>query len=143
MILLDANLLVYAYAPGSPHHRPARKWLESVLTAPPKVGLAWPTLLAFVRLIGNPRVVQNPVPLSRSWSCVRQWLALPQVWTPLATSRHEQVITELLAGESRVDLASDAHLAALAIEHGLTLCSADRDFARFPGLRWEDPLPGE
>lgn len=143
MILLDANLLVYAYAPGSPRHRPAREWLESVLTASPKVGLPWPSLLAFVRLIGNPRVVQNPAPLSRSWSRVQQWLALPHVWIPLPTDRHEQVITGLLAGESRVDLANDAHLAALAIEHGLTLCSADRDFARFPGLRWENPLEGE
>jgi toxin-antitoxin system PIN domain toxin len=142
VILLDANLLVYAYAPGSPHHHPALKWLEDVLSGPSKVGLPWPTLLAFVRLIGNPRVVQNPVPLSRSWACVRQWLALPQVWTPLPTDRHEQVISDLLVGESRVDLANDAHLAALAIEHGLTLCSADRDFARFAGLRWQNPLEG-
>jgi uncharacterized protein len=142
VILLDANLLVYAYAPGSPRHHPALNWLEDVLSGPSKVGLPWPTLLAFVRLIGNPRVVQNPVPLSRSWARVRQWLALPQVWTPLPTDRHEQVISDLLVGESRVDLANDAHLAALAIEHGLTLCSADRDFARFAGLRWQNPLEG-
>lgn len=90
--------------------------------------------------MGNPHIVQRPLPLSRSWSRVREWLALPQVWVPLPTDRHEEVISDLLAGESRVDLVNDAHLAALAIEHGLTVCSTDRDFARFPGVRWENPL---
>jgi toxin-antitoxin system PIN domain toxin len=102
--------------------------------------MPWPTLLAFVRLMGNPRVAQKPLPLRTSWSRVQQWLALPQVWIPLPTDRHAEVITTLLDGESRVDLANDAHLAALAIEHGLTVCSTDGDFARFPGVRWENPL---
>jgi toxin-antitoxin system PIN domain toxin len=139
---LDANLLVYAHAPDSPHHEPARVWLEDVLAGAPKVGFPWPTLLAFVRLMGNPRVVLRPAPLSRSWARVQQWMALPQAWIPLPTDRHLEVIDGLLAGESRAGLANDAHLAALAIEHGLVVCSSDRDFARFRGVRWEDPLQG-
>jgi toxin-antitoxin system PIN domain toxin len=115
-------------------------WFEHVLGGAPKVGFPWPTLLAFVRLMGNPRVVRRPAPLSRSWDRVQQWLALPQAWIPLPTDRHLEIIGGLLAGESRAGLANDAHLAALAIEHGLIVCSSDRDFARFRGVRWEDPL---
>ncbi len=140
MILLDANLLVYANDADSPHHLEARRWFEETINAPGRVGLPWPTLLAFVRLLGSPRITRRPVPLERTWARVQQWLSRPNVWIPVPTDRHEELIAGLLAGESRVDLINDAHLAALAIEHGLTVCSADRDFARFPGLRWENPL---
>jgi toxin-antitoxin system PIN domain toxin len=143
VILLDANLLVYAHAPASPEHESARAWLEKVLGGSTKVGFPWPTLLAFVRLLGNPHVVRRPVPLRMSWERVRGWLDLPHAWIPLPSERHAVVLGELLAGESRADLVSDAHLAALAIEHGLTVCSTDGDFARFPGLRWENPLRAE
>lgn len=140
MILLDTNLLIYAHEPRSPHNKVARAWLEGVLRRPAKVGLPWPTLLGFMRLMGNPRVVRRPIPLRRSHARVESWLALPQTWIPLPTERHGEILAALLAEESRPDLLSDAHLAALAIEHGLTLCSADRDFARFRDLRWENPL---
>ena len=140
MILLDANLLVYANDADSPHHSEARSWFEDTINAPARVGLPWPTLLAFVRLLGNPRITRRPIPLEQTWSRVRQWLLRPNVWVPGATDRHESVMSGLLDGESRADLVNDAHLAALAIEHGLTVCSADRDFARFPGVRWENPL---
>lgn len=140
MILLDINLLVYAYAPRSPHHKTARVWLEGVLRRPARVGLPWPSLLGFVRLMGNPHIVQQPAPPQRSWTRVQRWLALPHTWIPLPTDRHQEILAGLLEGESRPDLINDAHLAALAIEHGLTLCTADKDFARFEGVRWENPL---
>ncbi len=140
IILLDTNILIYAHAPESPHHEGARKWLEDILNGPAKAGLPWPSLLGFMRLMGNSHVVQNPIPLHRTWALVASWLALPQVWIPLPTDRHREILSRLLEGESRPDLASDAHLAALAIEHGLTVCSTDGDFARFRGVRWENPL---
>jgi toxin-antitoxin system PIN domain toxin len=133
---------VYAHAPESPHHEPARHWFESVLSGPARVGFPWPTLLAFVRLLGNPRVVRRPVPMGDAWSRVEHWLELPQAWIPLPSERHLEIFTRLISVESRTSLANDAHLAALAIEHGLTVCSADGDFARFPGVRWENPLLG-
>lgn len=140
LILLDANLLVYAYTPESPRHEAAGKWLEEVFNGPAKVGLPWPTLLAFARLMGNPSVVSKPVPLNEAWAQVKQWLKLPQTWIPLPTNRHLPIISGLLDEESKPDLAADAHLAALAIEHGLTVCSTDGDFARFRDVRWENPL---
>jgi uncharacterized protein len=82
----------------------------------------------------------RPVPIAQAWARVEEWLALPQSWIPVPTDRHRQILAELLTGESRAELANDAHLAALAVEHGLTVCSADSDFARFPGVRWENPL---
>jgi toxin-antitoxin system PIN domain toxin len=140
LILLDANLLVYAQTPESPLREEASAWLERMLNGPAKVGLPWPTLLAFVRLMGNPSVVSKPVALNRAWARAKQWLDLPNTWIPLPTDRHALVIGRLIDRESRPDLAADAHLAALAIEHGLTLCSTDGDFARFDGVRWENPL---
>jgi uncharacterized protein len=140
LILLDANLLVYAHAPASPQNKVASEWFEKMLNSPAKVGFPWPTLLAFVRLMGNLHVVRHPVPLRQSWSRVEQWMALPQTWMPLPTERHLELFSKLIEGESRPDLANDAHLAALAIEHGLTVCSTDGDFARFCGVRWENPL---
>lgn len=111
-----------------------------MLAGPARVGFPWPTLLAFARLLGNPQVARRPVPLGVAWTRVQQWLALPHAWIPLPTERHMEILTGLLIGESRANLANDAHLAALAIEHGLTVCSTDGDFARFPGVRWENPL---
>jgi toxin-antitoxin system PIN domain toxin len=140
LILLDANILIYANESRSPHHEAARAWFETTLNGTAKVGFPWPTLLGFARLMGNSHVVQKPVPLHRSWRQVRTWLARPQAWIPVPTDRHQQILTDLLAVESRPDLASDAHLAALAIEHGLTVCSTDGDFARFRDVRWENPL---
>lgn len=140
LILLDSNLLIYAHVPESPHHGAARIWLGKVLNGPAKVGLPWPTLLGFMRLVGNSHVVQHPLPLHRAWTQVESWLALPQTWIPTPTDRHREILAGLLAEESRPDLAADAHLATLAIEHGLTVCSSDGDFARFRGVRWENPL---
>jgi predicted nucleic acid-binding protein len=90
----------------------------------------------------NPRILDHPRSPSEAWDQVEAWLDCSPVWIPLPTERHRETLGELLrdSAVSRGNLVPDAHLAALAVEHGLTLCSTDGDFARFPGLRWENPL---
>ncbi len=141
MILVDANLLVYGFARDLPQHEAARGWLEGRLNGTARVGLPWPSLLAFVRLVSNPRIFTKPVPVSRAWRQVSEWLDLETVWIPGPGRRHREVLADLLTRiEEKPQLVPDAHLAALAIEHGLTLCSTDGDFGRFPTLRWLNPL---
>jgi toxin-antitoxin system PIN domain toxin len=143
MILVDANLLVYAKVLGFPQHEPARRWLDDRLNGVERVGLPWPSLLAFLRLVTNPRVFERPLAPREAWSQVVEWLAQPTVWVPQPTERHHLVLGDLLSTTNvTANLVPDAHLAALAIEHGLVLCSSDGDFARFHGLRWENPLLG-
>ena len=141
MILVDANLLIYAHHPGFGTHQRALRWLDGCLNGTARVGLPWPSLLAFLRISVNPRVLERPEPMASAWLQVQAWLSCDRVWVPTPTERHRFILGELLhlAG-STPGLVADAHLAALAIEHGLTLCSTDGDFARFPGLRWRDPL---
>jgi toxin-antitoxin system PIN domain toxin len=141
VILVDANLLVYARMQGSPQHEVAHAWLDERLAGPPRVGLPWPSLLAFVRLTTNHRIFERPLPLADAWAQVEAWLDLPSVWIPAPTDSHREVLGGLLPeATGRAALVPDAHLAALAVEHGLTLCSSDGDFARFRRLRWENPL---
>lgn len=141
MILIDANILVYAHVASFHQHEPARAWLDARLGGPTAVGLPWESLLAFVRLVSNPRIFERPETVASAWGQAREWLAAPVAWTPLATERHAVLLDGFLgSGVSRANHVPDAHLAALAIEHGLTLCSTDGDFARFSGLRWENPL---
>ena len=141
MILVDANLLVYARVASMPQHAKAKEWLDGRLNATVSVGLPWPSLLSFVRLVSNPRIFAKPERITTAWEQVQIWLDCPSVWVPAPTERHREVIGPLLVrAVSRANLIPDAHLAALAIEHGLTLCSSDGDFARFEGLRWENPL---
>lgn len=141
MILVDANLLIYSHVADFPQHRAAREWLEGSLHGLPRVALPWPSLLGFVRITTNPRVFERPEPVEAAWAQVEAWLAAPCVWIPAPTERHAGVLGDLLrGGRVTANLVPDAHLAALAIEHGLTLCSTDGDFARFAGLRWVNPL---
>lgn len=143
MILVDANLLVYAHVSSATAHAKARAWLDASLNGAAQVALPWPSLLAFVRLVSNPRVFSRPLTVAQAWAQVENWLSVPVVWIPHATERHKDVLARLLAREAfRANLVPDAHLAALAIEHGLILCSADGDFARFAGLSWRNPLAG-
>lgn len=121
-------------------HSDAKTWLDDRLNGTDNVGLPWGALLAFVRLSASARVLSRPIALRDAAAVVGAWLELPVTWTPQPTDQHSQTLGALLAGESKADLVPDAHLAAIAIEHGLTLCSTDRDFARFDGLRWIDPL---
>jgi toxin-antitoxin system PIN domain toxin len=141
MILLDANLLIYAHVESFPQHALAKSWLDVRLSSGDAVGLPWASLLAFVRIVTNPRVFERPEPIFDAWRQVEAWLDVEAVWTPSPGGRHRAVLTALLArGGLAANLVPDAHLAALAIEHGLLLCSTDGDFARFPGLRWQNPL---
>jgi len=141
VILVDANLLLYAKLSSFPEHGVAQGWLDERLSGTARVGLPWLALLAFLRLATSSHLFPRPLPMAEAWAQVRAWLAAPCAWTPGPTDRHEQVLDELF-GEHALTarLVNDAHLAALAIEHGLMLCSADQDFARFSGLRWDNPL---
>lgn len=141
MILIDANLLVYTYVATFPQHAGARTWMDSRLNGTAPVGMPWPSILTFMRLVTNARIFERPATVEKAWSQVEEWLDCPPVWIPQPTERHREVLRTLLADQSlRANLIPDTHLAALAIEHGLTLCSTDGDFGRFPGLRWENPL---
>lgn len=141
MILVDANLLVYARVVSLPQHPRAKQWLDERLNGTAAVGLPWPSLLGFVRLVSNPRIFSKAESIASAWQQVEAWLDCPCVWVPAPTERHREVLGPLLiAAATRANLIPDAHLAALAIEHGLTLCSTDGDFARFPGLKWDNPL---
>jgi toxin-antitoxin system PIN domain toxin len=141
VILVDTNLLVYASISSVPQHASARAWLAERLNGTAPVGLPWASLLGFLRIVSNPRIFAQPVPLADAWQEIERWLDCPSVWSPMPTERHRELLGPLLATiGGRANLVPDAHLAALAMEHGLILCSADSDFARFPGLRWENPL---
>lgn len=141
MILVDANLLLYAGFPDFPQHTAARRWLEDQLSGSVRVGLPWSSIVAFLRVATNARVFRRPVSLREGWRRVEGWLDCDVVWAPPPTERHRHVLGSLLSAPGvEGNLVHDADLAALAIEHGLELCSADGDFARFPGLRWSNPL---
>jgi hypothetical protein len=123
------------------HHASAREWLANELSTNPMVGIAWPTALAFLRISTHPRALHRPLTLESAWAVVGGWLDRPNVMVPLPTERHREVLGRLLlTGRATGDHTTDAHLAALAIEWSLELLSADRDFARYEGLRWRDPL---
>jgi toxin-antitoxin system PIN domain toxin len=140
VILVDANILLYAHVEDFPQHEGARGWLDAQLSGGTKVGLPWESLLAFVRLATNPRVFDRPEPVADAWAQVEDWLESGPAWIPTPTDRHREVLAGLIPAVTRAHLVPDAHLAALAIEHGLVLVSSDGDFARFPGLRWRNPL---
>ncbi len=141
MILVDANILIYAFDSDSPQHDAAVEWLDGRLNGTARVALPWTSLLAFLRIVTNPRVMQRPANMSAARTQLRLWLDCPVVWTPSAGERHAEILDALLAGPGiHGNLVMDAHLAALAIEHGLQMCSTDSDFARFKELRWINPL---
>lgn len=143
MKLPDVNLFLYAYDSHSPRQAAARKWVEETLTGTETVALAWMMLVGFIRLSTKPAVFARPLQVDTAIGFVEQWLAQPAVTIVHPTDRHPAVLRDLLAPLGAAgNLTSDAHLAALAIEHGATLCSCDNDFSRFAGLRWVDPLRG-
>lgn len=140
-ILVDANLVLWAHHRAFAEHEHARTWWADTLSQTPLVGIPWPTTLAFMRISTHPRALERPLEIGRAWEVVQEWLSRPNVRVPVPTDRHQELLGELLRrARASGNHTSDAHLAALAIEWGLELCSADRDFARYPGLRWRDPL---
>lgn len=141
MKLPDANLLLYAIDERSPRHEPARDWLQRTLSGTETVGLAWLVLLAFTRIATRPTIFEHPLSADEALDLVDGWLDQPCTVVVHPTDRHSAVVRELLAPlGSAGNLVNDAHLAALAIEHGAQMCSCDADFSRFAGLRWTDPL---
>ncbi len=141
MRLLDANILMYASFDVYPQHRATRLWLDARLNdAETPLGIPWETLLAFVRLSSNPRIRTPALRVTEAWAQVDFWLSAPCVWIPQPTQNHRRILDSLLRIQDMTSkLVADAHLAALAMEHGLVLVSADTDFKRFPGLRFENP----
>ena len=141
MKLVDANLLLYAVDEASPHHKVAKSWLEHELSGPETFAFAWAVLLAFTRLATNPRVFKEPLTPEEALDLVDSLLAQPNVVVVHPTDRHSPLLRELLGSFGTAgNLVSDAHLAALSLEHGAELCSGDADFARLPRLQWFNPL---
>lgn len=140
-MLVDANILLYAVDRSSGLHKPASAWLTEVLNGRRRVGLPWQSIGAFLRIVTHPRVTTNPLTGGQAWSFVEAWLDADPSWIPPATERTAAVYGELAGAVGMTgNLVPDAMLAALALEHGLTVMSADTDFGRFPGLAWDNPL---
>jgi len=141
VILIDVNLLLYATFEHAVQHRATRGWLVEQLNGSTRVGLPWASLLGFLRIATSSRIVRQPLSMPVAWRQVSDWLACDPAWIPQPTERHAEILSKLLAQPGiHSNLVPDGHLAALAIEHGLTLCSTDGDFGRFRELRWHNPL---
>jgi uncharacterized protein len=141
VILVDANVLLYAEDQQSPHHEMAREWWDAQLSGASPVCLCWTVLGAFIRIGTNPRVFERPLSLDQALSRVQSWLDQPCTRIIHPTERHWIVFQKMLiAGQAIANLVTDAHLAALASEHGCELISTDSDFSRFPGIKWKNPL---
>ena len=140
-MLVDANILLYAVDEASPFHRRARPWLEDALNGSRRVGLPWASLSAFLRIVTNPRVLAEPLAPAEAWALVEAWLDAATVWVPAPGRGHRSILGRLIGDlDLRANLIPDAVLAALCIEHGLAMISADTDFARFTEVDWRNPL---
>ena len=143
MILPDLNLLVHAYNTDSSRHERAKAWWESLMNDVEPVGLAWAVILGFVRIATHRAVLDHPMPVKAACDHVRSWLAQPQVAILHPGDRHAVIVLGLLETVGTAgNLTTDAHLASLAIEYQAELHTSDADFARFPGLRWRNPVAG-
>lgn len=141
MKIVDINLLIYAINKDTPHHPKAKKWLEASLSNDEPFGLAWIVILGFLRIITNGRIMPRPLSSETALEIVDEWIRQPPSRIIVPTERHWSIIKELLMPlGTAANLTSDAHLAALAIEHGARLFSTDNDFSRFPTLRWTNPI---
>ena len=141
MIVPDINLLLHAHDSQSVRHEAAREWWETLMNGTDSVGLPWVAMLGFVRIATNPRILDNPLGVGSACGRVRTWLGRPQTVIVHPGDRHADILFALLeAVGSAGNLTTDAHLAALAMEHQAELHSTDADMARFPGLRWTNPL---
>ena len=137
----DINLLVFAYNGAAPHHDAARAWWEGLMTGRAPVGMPWAVTVGFVRLVTHPAVLEQPLPPNAAIERVRQWFSREHVQSLDPGPRHLVILEDLFESTGvGGSLTTDTHLAALAIEHQCELHSSDADFARFPGLRWHNPL---
>jgi uncharacterized protein len=141
MIVPDINLLVFAHNADAPLHEAARDWWQDLLTSGEPVALPWAVVLGYVRIMTHPAVLERPLRPAEALADVRQWLARPNVELMTPGPRHLELLEHMLGTLGVAgNLTTDAHLAALAVESQAEVHSNDRDFARFPGLRWRDPL---
>ncbi|AFM26676.1 type II toxin-antitoxin system VapC family toxin [Desulfomonile tiedjei] len=141
MILVDANILLYAEDSLHPRHEQARSWWDTQLSGTETVCLCWTVLCAFIRIGTNSRVFETPLSLEQALARVQSWLDQPCTRIIRPTERHWTILQQMLVeGQAVANLVTDAHLAALAIEHGCELASTDSDFARFTKLKWKNPL---
>jgi toxin-antitoxin system PIN domain toxin len=141
LIVLDANLLIYAYDLDSAHHKKSLYWLEELLSGVDAVGLPWQSVSAFLRVITNRRLPGMRVSLEQAVQVVDEWLQQPNVQVLVPADQHWSVLRQMiLEGRASGPLVSDAEIAAITIEQGAVLHTTDRDFARFPGLRWKNPI---
>jgi toxin-antitoxin system PIN domain toxin len=140
-MLVDANLLLYAVHERATQHEAAIAWLGEQLNGSRRVGLPWQSLMAFLRISTHPRAFERPLDPTTAYDRVTEWLAAPAAWVPQPGPGFAVALGDLIRRhEVRGNLVPDAQLAALALEHGLTVCSADTDFARFNEVRWQNPL---
>jgi toxin-antitoxin system PIN domain toxin len=141
MILVDANILLYAENSLAENHEAARNWWNAQLSGAEPVGLCWSVLVAFIRIGTNPRLHQSPLTLKDAIGRAQSWLDQPCVRILEPTEAHWEIFQKVLReGNAVANLVTDAHLAALAVEHNCTLYSTDLDFARFRSLKWKNPL---
>lgn len=141
MIILDANILLYAYDSNSTFHKPARRWVEKTFSSGDPVGLPWQTVAAFLRVVTNPKLGADRFTIDEAVSVVEDWLDQPNIRLLAPGDQHWPILrSALVDGQARGPLVTDAQLAALTIEYGGVLHTTDRDFARFPSLRWKNPL---
>lgn len=140
-MLVDANVLLYSVDQDSPFHDRARDWVTAALNGPRRVAVPWLSLWAFARIVTNPRALAEPLTASQAWEHIEDWLAAPATWTPGPGPGHAAILKDLITRHDlRGNLISDAVLAALALELGIPVVSADSDFARFPEITWINPL---
>ncbi len=140
-MLVDANILLYSVDSSSRFHRAALEWMTDALNGPRRVGIPWVSLSAFLRIATNPRASERPLTIVEAWQHVDAWLDAPAVWVPEPGRGHREILRELTTRlDLRAGLVSDAVLAAMCLEHGLDIVSADSDFARFGEISWINPV---
>ena len=140
-MLVDANVLLYAIDEDSPNHQRAREWLETALNGSRRVGIPWASLIAFVRISTHARALREPLSPAEAWQFVEEWLDAPATWVPVPGRGYRDILGRLVRDlDLRGNLVSDAGLAAICIEHGLQMVSADSDFARFTEINWLNPV---
>ena len=141
MILVDANLLLYAEDSLSEHHQAARNWWDTQLSSAEPVCLCWPVITAFIRIGTNVRLHRRPLTIGEAVARVETWFDQPCVRMVHPGEQHWAILQVMLRdGKAVGTLVWDAHLAAMAVEHNCVLQSTDMDFARFKGLKWNNPI---
>lgn len=141
MIVVDVNLLIYAFDTTSSRHDRARRWVEMALSSGAAVGLPWQTVAAFLRVVTDSRILKQRFSTEEAIEIVSEWLEMPNVRLLAPGDQHWTIFRQMLVrGQVKGPLVTDAQLAALTLEYGGVLHTVDRDFARFPGLRWVNPI---